>query len=431
VKIDSDIDSEWAGVDGVSRDQRMRVIRVNSDIDNDFVGKSDFEGYRGFDGGIDLGWVGGGGRGSRSSREGSGGGRGRGVGKGKGEGEGVEGGLGRGEVIQEVDSEIDSGYLDMYSANSDIEEGYVDGGEIVPTKHVGGGRKGASRVDGRGLECKNETPAYIKEYLTEARAFENEQGAKYRPELAVLEEQRQALADRRFQIEQELAMNAAPSHTQQLQSQNLQNSGLSFKETVSQSTNSTDWRSNYVPSQKKYEVSYEGRPPTKTSTTCDYSKVSRANQLIRSDLAQISNIKNRITGVDVGQAIQFGENMATLRSKFPDFNKITTKPDLVLNNKKFDIFYTKTYQQPDPRLEVNAGNFGLAVGNLLYKKNEDLKAKGVQKIMVGVGGLLEGVDVEKEERRRRFEAMALGDFRGSMLEGDFEKWKRQGLWEYL
>lgn len=281
------------------------------------------------------------------------------------------------------------------------------------------------------MECKNETPAYIKEYLTETRAFENEQGAKYRPELAILEEQRQALADRRCQIEQELAMNAAPGHTQKFQSQNLKNSGLSFKETVSQSTNSTDWRSNYVPSQKKYEVSYEGRPPTKTSSTCDYSKVSRANQLIRSDLAQISNIKNRITGVDVAQAIQFGENMATLRSKFPDFNKITTKPDLVLNNKKFDIFYTKTYQQPDPRLEVNAGNFGLAVGNFLYKKNEDLKAKCVQEILVGVGGLLEGVDVEKEKRRRRFEAMALGDFRGSMLEGDFEKWKTEGLWEYL
>lgn len=125
VKIDSDIDSEWAGVYGGSRDQRMRVIRVNSDIDSDFVGKRDVEGHRGFDGGIDLGWVGGGGR---ESRGGSGGSGGRKV------------GIGGGEAIQEVDSEIDSGYLDMYSANSDIEEGYVDGGEIVPTKHVGGGR---------------------------------------------------------------------------------------------------------------------------------------------------------------------------------------------------------------------------------------------------------------------------------------------------
>ena len=267
--------------------------------------------------------------------------------------------------------------------------------------------------------------------MTETKAFENEQGAKYRPELALLEEQRQALADRRCQIEQELAMNAGPGHNQQFQSQNLQNSGLSFKETVSQTTNSTDWRSNYLNYEKKYEVTWDGQPPTKICDTCDYSKVSRANQLIRDDLAQISKIKNRITGVDVGQAIQFGENMAILRSKFPDYQKITTKPDLVLNNKKFDIFYDSQYQQPDPRVEVNKGNFGLAVGNLLWKQSEEKKGQGVQEVLGGVGERLGGMDVEKEQRRKRFEAMAGGDFTGSMLQTDLEKWKREGLCEYL
>ena len=43
--MDSDIDSDWAGVDGRSRDQRIREVKVNSDLDESWVGcESDFDG---------------------------------------------------------------------------------------------------------------------------------------------------------------------------------------------------------------------------------------------------------------------------------------------------------------------------------------------------------------------------------------------------
>ena len=196
-----------------------------------------------------------------------------------------------------------------------------------------------------------------------------------------------------------------------------------------------------VPPIKPIENSYQQKSDFDQNNTIPHRK-------IQNGMSRISDIKNRILGVNVQEAIEYGENMQKLRSKFPDYdNNNSNSSNLLAGNSTFksnlinpisgnfittdtkdsDLFKSyprKDFLGADGDTEVNTGNYDKAVANLVVKKdktrNSDLK-ENVDKIAKFTSKFVDDEFAEKEKRRLKFERMAEGDFSDGVLGNRYEE----------
>ena len=307
-------------------------------------------------------------------------------------------------INSEIDVEILNNNIDDFSTNK---EGVLDG--------IFFKKKNLEKIE------EAESQKYVREWVTSVKDHHNKVNRKYRPEIAEQEAKRLELKKQQLEIQNNI-------HTLQSDKRNP----LVFRDLM------LDLQTKKEEESQKSNLKFAATEKSQQLT----NNQNTYHEKIQKDKDRIATVKNKITSIKIDRAIEYNDRMDDLLSKVPKYN-INGYDNLQQyeNNKRFDMYYSKDFEEPNPRQEVNKRNFGTAQCGLMIKQDKEDKKNLVEGFSSVVGGFANKLKdqeyYEKEKRRLKFERLAEGDFLesdGNCLDKDlqkFEKYEWVGQSNYL